>query len=374
MERNSNKLTVIDGETLMDQRLPPTKFCVDTLIPQGLCILGGAPKVGKSWLVLDLCIHIAKGEPIWNLSVTKGEVLYLCLEDSQRRIQERLNIVTDDVPPSIYFATGHTSLEEGLIDWLRSFKKEHPLISFVAIDTFQMVRHLSVEVSYSGDYAEMQPLKALAEELQISLLLVHHLRKLSDRDPLNKLSGSTGIIGSVDAVFVLDKDDRVQRSATLIASGRDIRDRKMRLELDAENCRWSLLSDSLVTPESVMPEELSALLDFMRETPNYTGSNTDLAETLSHRLEKVVNANALKRMMNRWRFALEEQGVFFESKRSNGKKFVKIHYLAPFSQPESASSASGDDISSVLQFSVPPVPAVSDEEYERVRLSVISPL
>jgi hypothetical protein len=374
MERNSNKLTVIDGETLMDQRLPPTKFCVDTLIPQGLCILGGAPKVGKSWLVLDLCIHIAKGEPIWNLSVTKGEVLYLCLEDSQRRIQERLNIVTDDVPPGIYFATGHTSLEEGLIDWLRSFKKEHPLISFVAIDTFQMVRHSSVEVSYSGDYAEMQPLKALAEELQISLLLVHHLRKLSDRDPLNKLSGSTGIIGSVDAVFVLDKDDRVQRSATLIASGRDIRDRKMRLELDAENCRWSLLSDSLVTPESVMPEELSSLLDFMRETPNYTGSNTDLAETLSHRLEKEVNANALKRMMNRWRFALEEQGVFFESKRSNGRKFVKIHYLAPVSQLESASSASGDDISSVLQFSVPPVPVVSDEESERVRLSVISPL
>jgi hypothetical protein len=374
MERNSNKLTVIDGETLMDQRLPPTKFCVDTLIPQGLCILGGAPKVGKSWLVLDLCIHIAKGEPIWNLSVTKGEVLYLCLEDSQRRIQERLNIVTDDVPPGIYFATGHTSLEEGLIDWLRSFKKEHPLISFVAIDTFQMVRHSSVEVSYSGDYAEMQPLKALAEELQISLLLVHHLRKLSDHDPLNKLSGSTGIIGSVDAVFVLDKDDRVQRSATLIASGRDIRDRKMRLELDAENCRWSLLSDSLVTPESVMPEELSSLLDFMRETPNYTGSNTDLAETLSHRLEKEVNANALKRMMNRWRFALEEQGVFFESKRSNGRKFVKIHYLAPVSQLESASSASGDDISSVLQFSVPPVPVVSDEESERVRLSVISPL
>ena len=61
MERNLNKLTVIDGETLMDQRLPPTKFCVDTLIPQGLCILGGAPKVGKSWLVLDLCIHIAMG-------------------------------------------------------------------------------------------------------------------------------------------------------------------------------------------------------------------------------------------------------------------------------------------------------------------------
>ena len=102
-------LAVIDGETLMDKRLPETKFCVETLLPQGLCILGGSPKVGKSWLVLDLCIHIAKGEPMWGLPVTQGGTLYLCLEDSERRIQERLNTITDDVPPGLYFASGSTS-------------------------------------------------------------------------------------------------------------------------------------------------------------------------------------------------------------------------------------------------------------------------
>ena len=72
MQSNPHKLTVIDGETLMDKRLPPTKFCVDTLLPQGLCILGGSPKVGKSWLVLDLCVHIAQGTPLWGLDVTRG--------------------------------------------------------------------------------------------------------------------------------------------------------------------------------------------------------------------------------------------------------------------------------------------------------------
>ena len=61
MQSNPHKITVIDAETLMDKRLPPTKFCVDTLLPQGLCILGGAPKVGKSWFVLDLCAHVARG-------------------------------------------------------------------------------------------------------------------------------------------------------------------------------------------------------------------------------------------------------------------------------------------------------------------------
>ena len=103
--KDKTKLAVIDGETLMDMRLVPTKFCVDTLLPQGICILGGAPKIGKSWLVLDLCVCIAKGEPMWNLQTHKGTVLYLCLEDTLRRVQERLNSITDEVPKEVYFAT-----------------------------------------------------------------------------------------------------------------------------------------------------------------------------------------------------------------------------------------------------------------------------
>lgn len=145
---NKTNLTVIDGETLMDKRLAPTRFCVETLLPQGLCILGGAPKVGKSWLVLDLCIHIARGEPLWGLPVTQGETLYLCLEDSERRIQERLNLITDDVPNGLYFATGSTSIESGVCDWIRKFRQEHPAVTFVVIDTFQLIRTPTADVSY----------------------------------------------------------------------------------------------------------------------------------------------------------------------------------------------------------------------------------
>lgn len=90
MADEKTKLAVIDGETLMDMKLPPTKFCVDTLLPQGLCILGGASKIGKSWWVLDLCVRIAKGEPMWELKTAAGTTLYLCLEDTLRRVQNRL--------------------------------------------------------------------------------------------------------------------------------------------------------------------------------------------------------------------------------------------------------------------------------------------
>ena len=105
MADEKTKLAVIDGETLMDMKLPPTKFCVDTLLPQGLCILGGASKIGKSWWVLDLCVRIAKGEPMWDLKTAGRTTLYLCLEDTLRRVQNRLLCITDEVPPNAFFAT-----------------------------------------------------------------------------------------------------------------------------------------------------------------------------------------------------------------------------------------------------------------------------
>ena len=140
MAENKNSFTVVDGETLMDMRLPPTKFCVETLLPQGVAILGGAPKIGKSWLVLDLCVRIAKGEPMWNLETRRGTTLYLCLEDPLRRVQNRLNCITDDVPSNSFFSTAAGAIADGLCEQIRSFVKEHSDTVFVAIDTFQIIR------------------------------------------------------------------------------------------------------------------------------------------------------------------------------------------------------------------------------------------
>ena len=74
----------------------PIEFVIDGLIAQGLYILAGAPKVGKSWLALDMCLSIAKGEKILGLKTSQGTALYLCLEDSYARIQYRLYELTDE--------------------------------------------------------------------------------------------------------------------------------------------------------------------------------------------------------------------------------------------------------------------------------------
>ena len=317
---NYQNLTVIDGETLMDKRLPPAKFCVESLIPRGLCILGGAPKVGKSWFVLDLCVHIARGEPLWEFPVTKGEVLYFCLEDSERRIQERLNIVTDDVPPGLYFATGNTSIESGLCDFIRKFKQEHPAVTFVAIDTFQLIRAQSSEISYSNDYAELQPLRLLAAELDITLLLVHHLRKTGDKDPVNKLSGSTAIAGAVDAIFVLEKFERIEKAASLYASGRDIRDLTVYLKMNPDNCRWELITDSIKAPEFKLPQEVLGLYSFMKETKTFSGTNTELAKYVGNG----ISPKGLKQRMNRYRYELEKLPKLL---KQYGMRDIRFHDL-----------------------------------------------
>ena len=80
--KKENRLLTIDGETLMSQPLTPLNFVVDTLLSQGLHILAGSPKVGKSWLALWLAVTVAKGEAVWGMGVKQGTTLYLCLEDS----------------------------------------------------------------------------------------------------------------------------------------------------------------------------------------------------------------------------------------------------------------------------------------------------
>ena len=325
--QKNQKLAVIDGETLMDARLPKRNFCVETLLPEGISMLGGAPKVGKSWMVLLLALQVAKGEPLWNLPTKQGTVLYLALEDSLSRLQDRVNRLTDEAPASIHFATTAGTIGDELCMQISKFKLEHPDTVLVIIDTFQIVRNNGIETSYANDYEEVRELKALADDLKISLLLVHHLRKQGDSYPLNKLSGTTGISGAMDAVFILDRSKRNANCATLFCTGRDIESREIEIQLKKENCEWELKSDSLEEPTLSQPEEITLLIEMMNQLQSFDGGNTELTEKFNSFFGKNISAKALKQLMNKWRYTLEENNVFFTSGRSNGKRYIKTWYL-----------------------------------------------
>lgn len=346
MEKEVKLLEVIDGETLMDMQFPKSRFCIHSLLPQGISILGGAPKIGKSWMVLNWCVRIAKGEEVWNLPTEKGTVLYLCLEDSLARIQDRLNCITDEVPNNLYVATKSESIETGLIQQIQNFIITHTDTTLIVIDTFQMIRNNS-ELSYANDYNEICKLKQYADEMSIFILLVHHLRKQGDSDPLNKLSGTTGISGAVDAVFILDKDKRNENKANLLCTGRDIEQREFQLSFNKENCTWDLINDSLENPVPSMPQEMIDFIEFMKIQKYFKGSNTDLVNEFNFFSNYNLTAKSLKQMMNKFRYELEDSGVQFTSHRSNGQRLVEASFL-------SISDSS----------------AVSDEEIVRAQTSV----
>ena len=318
----------IDGDTLLDMDLPATRFVIKDLLPQGLAIIGGSPKVGKSWLMLDWCVRIAKGEKIWIFSTTQGTTLYVSLEDTASRLQERLLSVTDEAP-NVFFTTFSFKIGDGLEEQVKNFIAEHPDTVLIVIDTFQMIRNTSSEISYASDYNEIEIIKKLAEELKITILLVHHLRKQGDSDPFNMLSGTNGLAGGVDTMFVLDKSKRCSTYATLYCSGRDIEDREIELSFDKDSCTWNFVSDSSDNPEMLLPVEMQKLIEMTKSISSFCGSNAEFLERYHQFTGIEIKANSLKRMMNRWRSELEENGVCFESRKQNNVRVIDIFYKQP---------------------------------------------
>ena len=333
------KLKAIDGETLLDMRLEPARFCVETLLPQGICILGGLPKVGKSWLVLDLCIRVSLGQPIWNLKTRKCTTLYLCLEDSYQRIQHRLSCITGESAPDAFFAVSAGTVADGLCGQIEDFVTEHPDTGLIVIDTFQLVRNDDNDLKYSTDYQDIRALKQLADKLSVTILLEHHLRKQGDTDPFNKLSGTTGITGASDATYVLDVENRNSGKAKLICTGRDIEYRELELQFDSKNCRWDLISDSMEQPEILLPPELEKLVRFMREQKYFDGSNSDFTTAFNSFSFLSVTSKSLKQQMNRYRSRLEECGVIYESRRTGGQRYINIRYSSPCNTSDCPSDA-----------------------------------
>lgn len=334
-----NQLTVIDGETLLNTPLPPIRFVVSGLLPQGLHILAGAPKVGKSWLALWLCLCVAKGEPVWSFPTERGTVLHLCLEDSYSRIQNRLLDLTDDAPDNVFFATLSARLGDGLEKQVDTFLTAHPGTTLVVIDTLQRIRTAASDANpYAGDYRDIGILKALADRHGIAILLIHHLRKMNDDDPMNMISGTTGISGATDSNFVLRKDKRGSSTATLYCTGRDIEYRELMLDFDSATHIWKLVSDS-VTAEPVPKDEIIVPLSaFLAEQASFTGTATEVAEILKNRGGIEIAPAALTKRLIRGRYELVAAGIRFTISRTRERR--ELHFL---SEHDGSDGSDGSD-------------------------------
>ena len=322
------KLETITAEDLQNRTYEPTHFLVDELIPEGLHILAGAPKIGKSWLALWLCLCVSQGQPLWNFATTQGEALYLSLEDSYRRIQSRLFDLTDDAPQTLHFAILADTLKHGLEQQIEQFLTEHPATKLVVIDTLQRVRSTGSDSNlYANDYQEIGLLKKLADKRHIAILLIHHLRKLHDDDPMNMISGSTGLSGAADSAFVLQKNARSANAASLHCTGRDIPDRTLKLELGEEDHIWKLLADSKTCTGASKISALQLVHLFsalLSADPAYTGTPSALSAKIDPDGSFGITPKKVTRLALESVAALRENGILADTYRSNGKRWISL--------------------------------------------------
>lgn len=168
-------LNLYTMQTLFEQPVEPVDFIVEGLLAPGLYILGGSPKVGKSWLALQLCLAVCDGTSFLGRATHRSEVLYLALEDGPQRLHSRALHLTQTAPSGLYLCGQALPIGQGLEQQLEHTLDEHPDIRLVILDTLQKVRCVSGSgMSYGSDYQDAAALKSIADRYHVCLLAIHH--------------------------------------------------------------------------------------------------------------------------------------------------------------------------------------------------------
>lgn len=290
-QQQVQQLNITPAPVLQTANLPPVSFLIEGILPDGTSLLTAASKIGKSWMVLDLGLCIASGGAFLGHSTNQAGVLYLALEDSPHRLQNRMNKILSGktAPEQFYFATEAPKLDNGLLDTLDDHLKKYPDTKLIIIDTLQKIRGQALprESGYAQDYREMETVKGFMDKRGVSTIFVHHNRKMKDDDdPFNMISGTNGIMGAADTIWTITKAKRTDEEATLHITGRDVEQSDTVIRFDKSEWRWQKVGAADWLAEQRAREEydsspivktIKKLLD-QSPTHRWDGTAKDLME------------------------------------------------------------------------------------------------
>jgi RecA-family ATPase len=247
-------MSTYSARELMETEFPEPRFAVPALIPEGLTFFAGAPKLGKSWLALGLSIAIASGgHALGKIKVDQGEVQYLALEDSPRRLKGRLSsLLNGSGPPEgLSFETRWLPLADGGAEDIAAYVSTHPACRLVVVDVFARLRSPAKDSGdrYMHDYLAAEQLQKVASEHGVAIVAVHHTRKAAADDYIETVSGTFGLAAAADTVAVL-KRSRGQADAEFRVTGRDIEEQSLALKFAPAVGTWSPLRIILLVGHS----------------------------------------------------------------------------------------------------------------------------
>ena len=293
------KLHLISADTLFYQPLDHPKMLIDGILSNGLAILSGDSKIGKSWMVLWLCLKISLGEPVWGLPTAQTDVIYLALEDNDWRIQQRMQELIDEPPKNLHFGFSCGKLGAELEGQIKGVLEDNPNTGLLFIDTLQMVRdNVSSRVNaYAQDYKDLSALKKIADDHKMCIFLVHHNRKEHDgSNVFNDMTGSTGIAGVADTCMVLRKEDRFGNDAVLSITGRDIEEKRLKLTMRKNVWEVTEALDTSALRRERVPHFLFQIADYLLKEKSFTGTVTELLAAVG---DETTKANVASKLITR---------------------------------------------------------------------------
>lgn len=260
--------TSASAEALQSMTFPPIKYVVPGVIVEGLTLLAGKPKIGKSWLLLHAAIAVARGGiTLGDIHCIEGDVLYYALEDNLRRLQSRMTKllgISQPWPKRLEFVCEMPRLTDGGLDMIKGWieKAERPRL--IIIDTLAMVRapKKKDQTQYDADYDAVVELRTLANEHDVAVVVVHHLRKMDADDAFDTVSGTLGLTGAPDTILVMKYDRGGSGTVVLHGRGRDLIEIEKAVSFNKDTCVWTITGD---VPDVRSSTERKAVLAAMQE-------------------------------------------------------------------------------------------------------------
>lgn len=308
----------ISGTDLDAKTFAPLEWSVQNIIPEGFGLIVAPPKAGKSWLVAGIGLACAAGETaLGHIAVEQRPVLYLALEDGERRLQSRCRqLLGDDesIPDGIWFVTslGQYLATDVIAEFLLDHAGSKPLI---ILDTLGKVKppKAAGQDAYQADYAVGSKLKGLVDAHPGStLLVVHHTRKMESDDFVDAVSGTQGIAGSADFILVLRRK-RQSDEATLAITGRDVEENEVALRTD--NGHWMLSSATFeqAARDAIAKRERENLGEQSNDILDYVNSRAETtpADIAKHfNIDNRAAATYLGRLFDRDKVSKSKRGVY----------------------------------------------------------------
>ena len=265
-------IRLIDSTTLMQNVYPEPKWAVPKLIPEGLTLLVGRPKMGKSWLALSLAIEVASGgKALGSIPVKQGKAVYFALEDNERRLQARCASLMDDrsieegqlmfstTIDKFYKKEDKKSEENGLAQLEDLIDEMGEELRVIFIDTLALITPKGKnENSYSDNYDYISGIQKLAIEKGVAIVLVHHTRKgQSEVYALDDVLGSTGLTAGADCILMLK---RAPDGNELFVTGRDVEEQQLAIKHNNKTGLWKLIGNTKFTRMSKAHAEIYNIL------------------------------------------------------------------------------------------------------------------